>query len=173
MFIDLHVCTFAQAKLFKKLGVVSPSMFYHSEDDNNVVRVIHVKDAVDECRELVIESLNEKFEVKAGEFFEYDADGVDALVAESLTAFMEEEVVLPAYTVSEMATMIGKGTKAAEAYWQWLRDCVNAGLSGTVAYNAVALAGFVINQLEIGNLSPCDAVTRLGSEESQLPQTKK
>jgi hypothetical protein len=44
----------------------------------------------------------------------------------------------PAFTVSELGKMLGKGTKAAEVHWQWLLDCVNSGLSGTVAYNAVA-----------------------------------
>lgn len=38
----------------------------------------------------------------------------------------------------------------AEKHWQWLRDCVNSGLSGTVAYNPVSLAGFVITAIEEG-----------------------
>lgn len=58
----------------------------------------------------------------------------------------------PAFTVSELGKMLGKGTKAAEVHWQWLLDCVNSGLSGTVAYNAVALAGHIITQLENGTL---------------------
>lgn len=59
----------------------------------------------------------------------------------------------PAFTVAELGQMIGKGAKASEAHWQWLIDCVNSGLSGTVAYNAVALAGFIITQLQIGNFT--------------------
>lgn len=59
----------------------------------------------------------------------------------------------PAFTVCELGAMIGKGTKAAEIHWQWLLDCVNSGLSGTVAYNPIALAGHIITQLENGTLS--------------------
>ena len=58
----------------------------------------------------------------------------------------------PAFTIYELSTIIGKGTKAAEHHWQWLIDCVNSGLSGTVAYNTVALAGFVLTQLELGTI---------------------
>lgn len=57
-----------------------------------------------------------------------------------------------AYTVAELGIMLGKGTKATELHWQWLLDCVNSGLSGTVAYNPVALAGHIITQIETGTL---------------------
>lgn len=69
----------------------------------------------------------------------------------------------PAFTIPELSTIIGKGTKAAEHHWQWLIDCVNSGLSGTVAYNTVALAGFVLTQLEIGALTPEEVNNRLNS----------
>ena len=59
----------------------------------------------------------------------------------------------PAFTVAELGAMIGRGTKGAELHWQWLLNCVNSGLSGTVAYNAVALASHIITQIENGTLS--------------------
>lgn len=75
--------------------------------------------------------------------------------------FNETRGNYPAFTVAELGEMIGKGTKASEAHWQWLLECVNSGLSGTVAYNPVALAGFVITQIEIGNLPPSECNKRL------------
>lgn len=77
-------------------------------------------------------------------------------VGENIMGRMEREqkeytlVSYPAYTVSELGVMIGQGTKMAEKHWQWLLDSVNSGLSGTVAYNPVALAGFVITALQEG-----------------------
>lgn len=71
------------------------------------------------------------------------------------------EVLATAFTVSELGAMIGKGTKAAELHWQWLLDCVNSGLSGTVAYNVAALAGHVITQLENGTLIAAEVNERL------------
>lgn len=68
---------------------------------------------------------------------------------------------VPTFTISEFGKMIGKGTKAAELHWQWLLDCVNSGLSGTVCYNAVSLAGHIITQLENGSLSAEDCNSRL------------
>lgn len=56
--------------------------------------------------------------------------------------------VFNAFTVAELGVMIGKGTHFSERHWQWLLDCVNSGLSGTVAYNTVALAGFVLTHIE-------------------------
>jgi hypothetical protein len=66
-----------------------------------------------------------------------------------------------AFNVAELGVMIGRGTRMAEAHWQWLIDCVNSGCSGTVAYNAVALAGFIITQLENNITTPEEVNTRL------------
>lgn len=67
----------------------------------------------------------------------------------------------PAYTVAELGMMIGKGTYFSQAHWQWLLDCVNSGLSGTVAYNPVALAGFVITYLENNLTTAAEVNNRL------------
>ena len=66
-----------------------------------------------------------------------------------------------AFTISEMAAMIGKGTKAAEKHWQFLIDCVNSGLSGTVCYNPISLAGFIITIIENGTLPIDEANSRI------------
>jgi hypothetical protein len=66
-----------------------------------------------------------------------------------------------AFNVAELGVMIGRGTRMAEAHWQWLIDCVNSGCSGTVSYNAVALAGFIITQLENNLTTPEEVNTRL------------
>lgn len=78
--------------------------------------------------------------------------------------YKDADSCFSAFTISEFGLMIGKGTKAAEKHWQWLIDCVNSGLSGTVSYNTVALAGFVITQIENGDLSVEEINKRLASK---------
>lgn len=139
MKLEDQVCSFEQAKKLKELGIKADTFFTwleaarHDEDGSKVVEWVPV---------LFYEQNMDMFAVP----------GDYAYLQNDDNEFNDTRGNYSAFTVSELSEFIGKGTKAAEAHWQWLIDCVNSGLSGTVAYNAVALAGFVITQIQIGNI---------------------
>jgi hypothetical protein len=67
----------------------------------------------------------------------------------------------PAFTVSELAKMIGKGTKSAEHLWNRMLSHINSGNSCVSFYNAEFLADFVIDVLQAKYLSVEDCNKRL------------
>jgi hypothetical protein len=140
MKLQSQVCTLEQAKRLKELGIIQQSYFAHFCPCETGLKWL---------------SNSESFVgVKAERKTYYHTTKKDE---ESLI----EQHIYSAFNVAELGVMIGRGTRMAEAHWQWLMDCVNSGCSSTVAYNAVALAGFIITQLENNLTTPEEVNTRL------------
>lgn len=118
MIIDKQVCSLAQALRLRQLGVTGASTWRVALNEDKTIHTY--------C---------------------YVKKGGTPLDPETLAQYTFWET-LNVYTVPELGVIIGKGTDFSQAHWQWLSDCVNSGLSGTVAYNPVALCGFVITYLE-------------------------
>lgn len=143
MEVKNQVCTLAQAKKLKELGVIGPSYFSWFGDEE--------KRLVDNGKEgLAVSDWLFVLATKPRNNQELDWRS-DTCVSP----------IAPAFTVSEFGAMIGRGTKAAEKHWQWLLDCVNSGVSGTIGYDPVALAGHVITQIENGTLTAEECNNRL------------
>lgn len=124
------VCTLPQAKKLSDLGVAQESNLYYYQEKVTTNPNLHHYGWSQDAMPFSLSITGRKSRVSGSSIHkEYSA-----------------------FTVTEMAEIIGRGTKLAELHWQWLLDCVNSGLSGTVALNPVALAGFLITQIENGNV---------------------
>lgn len=141
MKLENQVCTIEQAKRLMELGVAQDSVFYHYQEKTPT-------------------NPNSTYYGwrQDGMFWELSRTGKPSRVS---TNRIHKEY--SAFTVAELGAMIGKGTKMAERHWQWLLNCVNSGVSGTVAYNVVALAGFVITELENNHTTAAEVNSRLNS----------
>jgi hypothetical protein len=67
----------------------------------------------------------------------------------------------PAFTVSELAAMIGKGTNAAALLYDAVLDQMNRSHSFTICYSPEFLANCIIGMLETGRLTPAEVNQRL------------
>ncbi len=93
----------------------------------------------------------------------FDKEAIYRFNEDRTENYVLNDVQCSRFTVAELGVMIGRGTKGADYHWQWLNACVNSGLSGTCAYNPVALAGHIITQLENGTLTAGECNQRLNS----------
>jgi hypothetical protein len=66
-----------------------------------------------------------------------------------------------AFTVSELAAMIGKGTNAASLLYDAVQARMNQSHSFTICYSPQFLANCVIGLLETGRLTPAEVNQRL------------
>ena len=147
-----QVCTLEQAKRLKELGVIYEPFFTWLECAE-----------FDEQGSKILKWIPVLFYEQGMDLYAVPGDYPESMKEEH-GDFHETRGNSPAFTVAELGVMIGRGTKAAESHFQWLMACVNSGLSGTVAYNVTALAGFVITQLESGNLTPEEVNKRLTTQ---------
>jgi hypothetical protein len=69
----------------------------------------------------------------------------------------------PAFTVSELAAMIGKGTQAASLVYDAVQARMNQSHSFTICYSPQFLANCVIGLLETKRLTPAEVNERLKS----------
>lgn len=126
-----QVCTLEQAKKLKQLGVNQDGQFSWCGDETPRL-MDNAKDGL-AIQNWVFVDVTNDFNNMHGDWRS------DVPSAKPFAA---------AFTVSELGRMIGKGNRMSEAHWQWLIDCVNSGCSGTIGYDPVCLAGFIITYIE-------------------------
>jgi hypothetical protein len=133
MKLEDQVCTLEQAKRLKELGVEG-SLYCWVYPANN--KMISTRKGVCE-RGWAIQVIEEN----EGDEFDHD--------------------MAPAFTVSELAAMIGKGTNAASLVYDAVQARMNQSHSFTICYSLQFLANCIIGLLETGRLTPAEVNQRL------------
>jgi hypothetical protein len=143
MKIENQVCSIEQAKLLKSLGIEQESLFfwYNQPHDNG-------KDEYWETEEVAYRPwfVNASYPEDESEGCTYYAHGTEQYSA---------------FTVSELAAMIGKGTNAASLLYDAVQSQMNRSHSFTICYSPEFLANCVISMLQTGRITAEEINERL------------
>jgi hypothetical protein len=136
MKIQQQVITFLQAKLLKEMGVSQESLFSWFGDEEFRFRDNGAEGAA--CSQWL-------WIAQTGPVNNQDADWrSDVSCTKPIAA---------AYTVSELAAMIGKGTNVASLLYDAVQSQMNRSHSFTICYSPEFLANVIISMLQTGRLT--------------------
>ncbi len=150
MRLENMVCSFEHAKTLKRLGVAYPT------GQESPFIWMEVQGITVDEKELWHPGI-----------FRKDNGGYDYLLISELPFEYDDEGTLEtrgwwnAFNISEMATMIGKGTSAAALVYDAVQDQMNRSHSFTICYSPQFLANCLISLLETGRITPEECNKRL------------
>jgi hypothetical protein len=138
--IQRLVVTLNQGKKLQELGVDQESMFYHNW--NNTAK----------------NPLLEKYKSMIPDAVIVDKDYNICIEIEC--DVYEGYLMCSAYTVGELGVMIGRGTRAADKFWQHLNSRLNSGNSSTICFDVVEVADFLIKLITEPGVIDVDEINK-------------
>lgn len=134
MNIEEQVCTLEQAKKFYQLGVKQESLWFRVCPANpDIISSTYGVYWHEQAKDIIKDNEGDNFDSAA----------------------------YSAFTISELAKMIGKGTRLCENWYHNVRLSLNCGLSFTIAYDLSTMADFIINQLQIKSITASEINARM------------